>query len=81
VNDEAKEQLKQCVHTHSPVKLKKFKRALSAYQRADGDSVFGVMKEVMMVKSVHHGTTIMSEMYCKTLKDCLGPFRIKSMEC
>jgi hypothetical protein len=37
VNDEAKEQLMQCVHTHSPIKLKTFRQALSVYQRADGD--------------------------------------------
>jgi hypothetical protein len=38
-------------------------------------------KGVLMVKFVQQGTTITSEVYCESLKYCIGPFRTKGMEC
>jgi hypothetical protein len=34
-----------------------------------------------MVEFMQQGTTVTSEVYCKTLKICVGPFRTKGMEC
>jgi hypothetical protein len=35
-----------------------------------------------VVEFMQQGTTITSEVYCKTLtKNCVGPFRTKGMEC
>jgi hypothetical protein len=41
VNVETKKQSKQRMHTHSPDKPEKFKRTLSACQKADGNCVLG----------------------------------------
>jgi hypothetical protein len=30
-----------------------------------------------LVKFMQQGTTIMTEVYCETLKNCVGPFRTK----
>jgi hypothetical protein len=38
-------------------------------------------KGVLMMEFLQHGFTIMSEVYCKTLKKCIGPFRTKGVEC
>jgi hypothetical protein len=54
------------MHTHSPNKLKKFKQTLSA--RKLMTAVFWDRKGVLMVEFVQQGTTITSEVYCKTLK-------------
>jgi hypothetical protein len=67
------------MHTHSPNKLKKFKHTLSA--RRLMAAVFWGRKGVLMVEFMHQGTTVMSEVYCETLKKCVGPFRAKGMEC
>jgi hypothetical protein len=44
VNVETKEQSKQWMHTHSPIKQKKFKQTLSACQKADGNCFLGQEK-------------------------------------
>jgi hypothetical protein len=41
LNVETREQSKQWMHTHLPKKLKKFKRTLSACQKADGSCFLG----------------------------------------
>jgi hypothetical protein len=39
-------------------------------------------KGVVMVDFLQQGITIMSEVYCETLKkNCVGPFKGKNMEC
>jgi hypothetical protein len=75
---ETKEQSKEWMHTHSPNKLKKFKQTSTRKLRA---TVFWAMKGVLMVKFMQQGTTITSEVYCKTVKTCIGPFRMKGAEC
>jgi hypothetical protein len=79
VNVVTKEQSKQWTHTHSPNNLKKFKQTLSAKNRMA--TVFWDRKGVLMVKFMQQGTTITSEVYCKTLKNNIGPFRTKGVEC
>jgi hypothetical protein len=80
VNVETKEQLKQWIHTHSPNKPKMFKQT-SARKLIDGNCFLrqersadgGIMQQQ---------TTIMSEVYCETLKkNCIGPLRTKGVEC
>jgi hypothetical protein len=44
-------------------------------------TVFCVRKGVLMVEFMQKGTTVMSEVYSETLKNCIGPFRTKGMEC
>jgi hypothetical protein len=61
---ETKEQSKQWMHTHSPNKPKKFKQT----SRKLMASVFWDRKGVLMVEFTHQGTTVMSEVYCETLK-------------
>jgi hypothetical protein len=77
VNVETKEQSKLWMHTHSPNKPKRFKQTLSA--RKLMTTVFWDRIGVLIVKLIQ-GTTIKSEVYCKTLKNCVGPFRTKRME-
>jgi hypothetical protein len=43
--------------------------------------VFWDRKRVLMVEFVQQGTTIISEVYCEALRNCMGPFRRKGMEC
>jgi hypothetical protein len=38
-------------------------------------------KGVLMVEFMQQGTTITSQMYCETLKNCVGPFKTKGVEC
>jgi hypothetical protein len=38
-------------------------------------------KGLLVVELMQQGTTITSQMYCKTLKNCVKPFRIKVVEC
>jgi hypothetical protein len=78
VNVEAKEQSKQWMHTHSPGKPKKFKQTFARSLMA---AIFLDRKGVLMVEFMQQGITIMSEVYCETLKSCVGPFRTKGMEC
>jgi hypothetical protein len=82
LNVETKEQSKQWMHAHSPNKPKNFKQT-SSCQKADDSSFLGQdMKGVLTVEFMHHGTTMMSEVYCKKLKkNCIGPFRAKGVEC
>jgi hypothetical protein len=54
------------MHAHSPNKPKKFKQTLSARQLMV--TVFWDRKGVLMVELVQQGTTLTSEVYCKTLK-------------
>jgi hypothetical protein len=54
------------VDTHSPIKLKKFKKRVVC-QKADGN-VFWNRKGVLMVEFIQQRTTIISEVYCETLK-------------
>jgi hypothetical protein len=37
-------------------------------------TVFWDRKGVLMVGFMKQGTTITSEMYCETLRNCIGPF-------
>jgi hypothetical protein len=39
------------------------------------------MKGVLMVEFMQQGITLTSEVYCETLKNCVGLFRTKDMEC
>jgi hypothetical protein len=64
------------MHTHPRNKLKKFKQT-SAYQKADGNC-FWDRKGELMVTFMQQA---MSEVYCETLKNCVGPFRTKGVEC
>jgi hypothetical protein len=73
VNIETKGQSKQWMHIHSPNKLKKFKQTFSARKLIA--AVFCDRKGVLMVEFMQQGTTITSEVYCETLKYCVGPFR------
>jgi hypothetical protein len=66
VNVETKEQSKQWMHAHPPNKPKKIKQRLSARKLIA--AVFWDMKGVLMVEFIQQGTTIMSEVYYKTLK-------------
>jgi hypothetical protein len=65
VNVENKEQSKQWMHTHSPNKPKKFNHMLSARKLRDGNCFLGL---VQIVEFMQQGTTIMTEVYCETLK-------------
>jgi hypothetical protein len=53
------------MHTHSPNKPKKFKQMSARKLMA---AIFWNRKGVLMVEFVQEGTTIASEVYCKTLK-------------
>jgi hypothetical protein len=59
----------------SPNKLKKFKQTLSS--RKLMAAAFWDRKVVLMEEFMQQGTTINSEVYCETLKNCVGPFRTK----
>jgi histone-lysine N-methyltransferase SETMAR len=61
---------KQWMYTHSPNKPKKSKQRLSARKLMTTD--FWDRKGVLMVEFMQQGTTIMSEVYCKTVKSCVG---------
>jgi histone-lysine N-methyltransferase SETMAR len=60
--------------THSPNKSKKFKQVSARKLMA---TVFWDRKGVLMVEYMQQGTTVTSEEYRKTLKNCVGPFRAK----
>jgi hypothetical protein len=79
VNVETKEQSKQWLYTHSQNKPKKFKPTLSA--RKQMATVFWDRTGVLMVEFMQQGTTITSEVYGETLKNCVGPFRTKGVGC
>jgi hypothetical protein len=80
VNAETKEQWKHWMHTHSPNKLKKCKQALSTCQKADG-ICFLEQEGCVDGEFTKQGTTMTSEVYCKTLKTAWGrPFRTKGVE-
>jgi hypothetical protein len=64
VNVEIKEKSKQWMHTHSSNKLKKFKQTCARKLMA---TVFWDRKGVL-VEFMQQRTTVMSEMYCKTVK-------------
>jgi hypothetical protein len=44
-------------------------------------TVFWDRKVVLMVEFMQQGTTRISEVYCKKLKNCVGLFRTKAAEC
>jgi hypothetical protein len=44
-------------------------------------TVFWDRKGVLMVEFMQQETTITSETYCETQKICVGPFKIKGVEC
>jgi hypothetical protein len=79
VTVEIKGQSKQWMHTHSPNKPKKFKQMLSARELMA--TVFWDRKGVLMVEFMQQQTTIMSEVYCETLKNFIRPFRTTGAEC
>jgi hypothetical protein len=64
------------MHIHSPNKSKKFKQTLSVRKLVT--AIFWDKKGVPMMEFVQHGTTIMSEVYCETLKNCVGSHRKKT---
>jgi hypothetical protein len=66
VNVETKEQSKQRMHTHSPNKPEKLKQMLSA--RKLMEFVFWDTKGALIMELMQEGTTIASEVYCKTPK-------------
>jgi hypothetical protein len=66
------------MHTHSPNKPEKFKQTSARKMMA---AVLWDRKGVLMVEFMQQGTTITSEVYCETLKNCVGPFRTKVVEC
>jgi hypothetical protein len=63
----------------TPNKPKKFKQTLSA--RKLMASVFEDRIEVLMVKFTQQWTAITSEVYCEALKNRVGLFRTKGVEC
>jgi hypothetical protein len=66
-----------CRHIHQ-TSQNMFTQTLSAYPKANGDCFLGHdRKGVLMVEFMQQGTTITSQVYCETLKNCLGPFRKK----
>jgi hypothetical protein len=65
VNVESNEQSKQWMHTHSPNKPRKFKKLPA---RKLMETVFWDRKGVLIMEFVQRKTTIISEVYCKTLK-------------
>jgi hypothetical protein len=71
VNAQTKEQPKQWVHTHSPKKPKKFKQTLPA--RKLMTAVSWDRKGILMVEFMQQRTTVMSEVYCETLKNPHSP--------
>jgi hypothetical protein len=62
------------MHTHSPKKLKKFKQTSARKLMA---TIFWDKKEVLMVEFMQPGTAVMSEMYCKTLKELCRAIQVK----
>jgi hypothetical protein len=79
VNVDTKEQSEQWIHPHSPNKMKKFKQTLST--RKLMATAFWDRKGVLMVEFMQQRTTIISEVYCETLKNCVATFRTKGVEC
>jgi hypothetical protein len=65
-------------HTFT-IKTEKFKQILSA--RKLMTSMFWEKKGGLMVEFMQQGAKITSKVYCETLKNCIGPFRIKGVEC
>jgi hypothetical protein len=66
MNVETNEQTKQWTNTYSINKLREFKQMLAT--RKLMATVFWDRKGVLMVEFMKQGTTITSEVYCKTLK-------------
>jgi histone-lysine N-methyltransferase SETMAR len=66
VNVETKEQSQQWMHTHLPLKPRKFKQSLS--NRKLMATVFGDRKGVLLIEFMEPGITITSETHCETLK-------------
>jgi hypothetical protein len=44
-------------------------------------TVFWDWKGLLVVEFMQEGTTVMSEVCYKTLKNCVQPFRTKGMDC
>jgi hypothetical protein len=65
VNVETKEQSKQWMHTYSQNKPEKFKQTSARELMA---AIFWNKKGVLLVEFMQQGTTIMSHVYCETLK-------------
>jgi hypothetical protein len=43
--------------------------------------VFWDRRRVLMIEFMQQETTVMSQVYCEALKNCINPFRRKGMEC
>jgi hypothetical protein len=56
-----------------------FKQTLSA--RKLMKTVFRERKGVLMVEFMQQGTTVTTEVYYETLKNCVGPITTKDVEC
>jgi hypothetical protein len=67
------------MHTHSTNKPRKCKQSLA--NRKLMAAVFWNKKGVLLIKFMEPGTTITSETYCETLKNCAGPLKTKGEEC
>jgi hypothetical protein len=80
VNVETKEQSKQWMHTYSINKPKSLNKCCVPATKLM-ETVFWDEEVLLMVEFIKQGTTITSEVYCKTLKKCIGPFRTKGVEC
>jgi hypothetical protein len=78
VNAETKDQSKQWMHTLAINKPNN--PTLSACQRANG-ICFWDRKALLTGEFIKQGTTIATELYWRTLKNRVNPFRKKGMEC
>jgi hypothetical protein len=76
VNVETKKQSKQWMYAHSPNKPK----TNVACQKPLG-TLFWDRNGVLMVECMQQGTTMSSEMYFETIKNCVKPFGTNSVEC
>jgi hypothetical protein len=45
------------------------------------ENIFWELKEVLMLEFMQQWTIITSEVYCETLKHCIGPLRTVAIEC
>jgi hypothetical protein len=78
LNVETKEQSKQWMCTYSPNKRKKL---IPTSPRKLITAVSWDRKGVPLVVFMQQGTTMTSKVYCETLINCVGPFRIKGVDC
>jgi acyl-CoA thioesterase len=78
VNVETKEQSKQWINYTFTRQAEKFKQTFARKLMA---AVFWDRKGVLMVEFMQQGITVTLEAYCKKLKNCIGPFRMRGVKC